>query len=95
MLVELIQVKQDAKGNYSLATVFVNPQQIVFISENRAMRQELQEGKINLGLNQSFTCFTNIRMNQYDRASEITVIGDPGLIEQKIYKKTQRQLLRG
>ncbi len=95
MLVELIQIKQDTNGNYSLSNVYINPQQIVFISENKSMKQKLVEGKLNLGLNQSFTNFSNIRMNHHNYASELVVVGDPGLIEQKIFLKTQKQLLKG
>ena len=95
MLVELIQIKQDTRGNYSLVNVYINPEQIVYISENRMMKTQLQEGKINLGLNQTFTNFSNIRMNHHNHASEMIVIGDPGLIEEKIYKKRQKQLLKG
>ena len=94
MLVELVQIKQDTRGNYSLSSVFVNPQQIVYLSENRAMKSNLQEGKLGLGLNQNFTNFTDIRLNHNSHASEITVVGDPGLIESKIFSKEQKQLLK-
>jgi hypothetical protein len=94
MLVELIQVIQRDK-NYQLKSVYVNPQQIVFMSEDLRMKQELQEGKLKLGLNQTFTNFTRIRMNMSGYVEEIIVVGDPGLIESKIFNKTSRQLLRG
>jgi len=94
MLVELIQVKQ-RNNTYSLTPVYINPQQIVFMSEDLKMKQQLQEGKLNLGLNQSFTCFTRIRMNMSDYVQEIVVVGDPGLVETKIFAKTSKQLLRG
>ena len=94
MLVELVQVRK-RNEIYSLAPVYINPQQIVFLSEDLKMKHQLQEGKLNLGLNQNFTCFTRIRMNMSDYVQEIVVVGDPGLIESKIYAKTSRQLLRG
>ena len=94
MLVELIQVTMRDK-NYQLKSVYVNPQQIVFMSEDLGMKQELQEGNLKLGLNQTFTNFTRIRMNMTGYVEEIIVVGDPGLIESKIYNKTSRQLLRG
>lgn len=95
MLIELIQIKEDINGNYSLKNIYVNSSQIVFLSENKSMRQKLQEGKIKLGLNQNFTNFTNIRMNGIGYVTEITVVGDPGLIETKIFNKQQKQLLKG
>ena len=92
-LVELVEVKQDSTGNYMLNTVYINPNQIVFMQENREMRQRLQEGKLGLDLNKTFTGFTNIRMNFHSYASDIVVVGDPGLIETKIQKQRHRQLL--
>ncbi len=94
MLVELIQLRQ-RNNTYSLSPVYINPQQIVFLSEVLKMKQHLQEGKLNLGLNQNFTSFTRIRMNMSDYVQEIIVVGDPGLIESKIFAKTSKQLLRG
>ena len=94
MLVELIQVTRRDNG-YQLKSVYVNPQQIIFMSEDLRMKQELQEGNIKLGLNQTFTNFTRIRMNMAGYVEEIIVVGDPGLIESKIFAKTSRQLLRG
>ena len=94
-LVELVEIKQDPSGNYMLNRVYVNPNQIVFMQENREMKQQLKEGKLNLGLNQNFTSFTNIRMNFHSYASDMVVVGDPGLIEMKIYNQQQKQLLKG
>lgn len=94
MLVELIQVKQ-RNDIYSLAPVYINPQQIVFMSEDSKMKRQLQEGKLDLGLNQTFATFTRIRMNMSDYVQEIVVVGDPALIESKIFSKTSKQLLRG
>ncbi len=95
MLVELIQVRKDLQGKYSLCPVFVNPAQIVYISENISMKRKLVEGQLGLGLNQNFTIFSDIRMNHSNYVSNITVVGDPGLIEQKIYTKKQKTLLKG
>ena len=94
MLVELVQLKK-LGDKYSLSTVYVNPRQIIYMSEDTRMRQDLQEGKLNIGLNQNFTAFTRIRMNMPGYVEEITVVGDPGLIESKIFSKTSKQLLRG
>ena len=75
MLVELIQLRQ-RNNVYSLSPVYINPQQIVFLSEDLKMKQHLQEGKLNLGLNQNFTSFTRIRMNMSDYVQEIIVVLD-------------------
>ena len=95
MLVELVQIKESSSGEYYLSPIFVNTQQIVYLSENQGMKQKLKEGKLNLGLNQNFTNFTDVRLNHNSYASHITVVGDPGLIELKIFNKRQKQLLKG
>lgn len=96
MLVELIEIKEISKGNYSLSPIFINSPSIVYLSENKEMKFKLQEGKLNLGLNQNFTSFTDVRLNHAQGySSTITVVGDPGLIELKIFNKQQKQLLRG
>ena len=96
MLVELIEVKETDKGKYTLSPIFVNSLSIVYLSENREMKLKLQEGKLNLGLNQNFTNFTDVRLNHIQgHSSTITVVGDPGLVELKIFNKQQKQLLKG
>ena len=95
MLVELVEIKEVSKGNYSLSPIFINSSSIVYLSENRTMKFKLQEGKLNLGLNQNFTNFTDVRLNHIQgHSSTITVVGDPGLIELKIFNKQQKQLLK-
>jgi hypothetical protein len=95
MLVELIEIKETARDSYSLKTIYINPDQVVYLSENGSMKQKLQEGKLNLGLNQNFTNFTNIRMNYQSYAANLIVIGDPGMVEQKINNSKRKQLLKG
>lgn len=96
MLVEMIEIKEINNGNYTLSPIFVNSLSIVYLSENKAMKHKLQEGKLNLGLNKNFTNFTDVRLNHIQgHASTITVVGDPGLIELKIFNKKQKQLLKG
>ena len=95
MLVELIQITETEREKYSLKTIYINPDQVVYLSENSQLKQRLQEGRLNLGLNQNFTNFTNVRMNYQSYASSIIVVGDPGLIEQKINNSKRKQLLKG
>ena len=96
MLVELVQIKETNRGEYVLSPIFINSLSIVFLSENKELRFKLQEGKLNLGLNQNFTNFTDVRLNHAQGySSTITVVGDPGLVELKIFNKQQKQLLKG
>jgi hypothetical protein len=95
MLVELVEIRETERGEYSLKSIYINPDQVVYLSENSKLKQRLQEGKINLGLNQNFTNFTNVRMNYQSYASNLIVVGDPGMIEQKINNSKRKQLLKG
>jgi len=78
---------------YRITNIYVNPKHIVFMSEESQMRQELVEGKIDLGLDKNIT-FTKIKINESANFSEIIVVGTPEMIESKINTSTKK-LLRG
>lgn len=63
------------------------------MSEEPQLRRELVEGKINLGLDKNIT-FTKIKINESSSFSEIIVVGDPEMIENKI-NTSSKKLLRG
>ena len=92
-MVKLTQIKKDSFNAYRIASIYVNPKHIVFMSEEMHMRQELIEGKINLGLDKNIT-FTKIKINESANFSEIIVVGTPEMIESKINTSTKK-LLRG
>ena len=93
-MLELIQIKK--KGDtFTLNTVYINPDHIVHISEHVEYSLALREGKINLGLN-PVTTFANIAVNEGDSSTRFIVVGDPSLIESKLYKSLgRRKILRG
>jgi len=93
MLVPLIKIKQIDTNNHILKEIYINPDQIVYISENYSLTQKLKEGKITLDLHPE-TSFTKIKINLNGYVEEITVIGAPGIIERKI-NNSARRLLRG
>ena len=92
MLVELVQVKR-LRGRLSLNKIYLNPRHIVFISESSSYRDSLNEIK-DLGLMPQ-TNFSTIRLNDNGTYSEIDVIGDPMMIESKIFTKKKQNILRG
>jgi hypothetical protein len=92
-MVKLTQIKKDSFNMYRIASIYVNPKHIVFMSEESQMRQELVEGKIDLGLDKNIT-FTKIKINESANFSEIIVVGTPEMIESKINTSTKK-LLRG
>lgn len=92
-MVKLTQIKKDSYNMYRITNIYVNPKHIVFMSEESQMRQELVEGKIDLGLDKNIT-FTKIKINESANFSEIIVVGTPEMIESKINTSTKK-LLRG
>ena len=92
-MVKLTQIKKDSFNMYRITSIYVNPKHIVFMSEESQMRQELVEGKIDLGLDKNIT-FTKIKINESANFSEIIVVGTPEMIESKINTSTKK-LLRG
>jgi len=92
-MVKLTQIKKDSYNTYRITSIYLNPKHIVFMSEESHMRQELIEGKINLGLDKNIT-FTKIKINESSNFSEIVVVGTPEMIESKINTSTKK-LLRG
>ena len=93
MFVKLFKVNKRHGTEYYLSEILVNAAQIVYMSEDHTMTSLMREGKVNLELHDA-TSFTKLRMKGSSFGEEITVIGDPVLIEHKIFKKTEKQLLR-
>lgn len=94
MFIKLYKVntRQTPNGEqYYLTEVTINVNKITFMSENFKMKSNLNEGKMNLDLN-SDVDFTDLRLSGKE---EITVIGNPSLIESKIQQSSNKTLLRG
>ena len=93
MLVELVQILINDNGSCTVGKIRINPDHITYIVEDRRMIKNLAEGKINLGLREDVG-FTRIKLNGRDISSEITVIGNPNVIESKLSQRTKR-ILKG
>ena len=92
MLVELVQVKE-TRGSYRLNKIWINPKHIVYISEDTRIKHSLREGA-DLGLVPE-TTFSSIRLNEGGFQTIISVVGDPEMIESKIFTKQKKNILRG
>ena len=92
MLVELVQVINNGTG-YSLSKIYLNTRHIVFISEDQRTQSLIRESN-NLGLAPE-TTFSKIRINDAGLSREISVVGDPTMIESKIFRKKRQNILRG
>jgi len=89
-----VQINKYSGNDYRLSNIYLNPKYIVFISEHIQMKRDLNEGKINLGLDPK-AVFTKIKINESDNLSEIIVIGSPEVIESKISTSERKMLLKG
>ena len=92
MLVELVQIKK-RQGRHYLSKIYLNPRHIVYISEDVGIKNTISESN-DIGLVPE-TTFSTIRLNDNGLYSEISVVGDPQMIESKIFSKKRRDILRG
>jgi len=90
-LVKLTRVEKVGKG-FSLSEVYVNPESVSYVMENVLLRRNLKESKEAWPEDVSpMHRFSTIHMNGH---TPINVVGDPTLVEQKIFE-SRRQLLKG
>lgn len=80
-------------GNYTLKEVFLNPEHIVALREDEKMKEKLVEGKINAELDKRQE-FTRVYVDRGQIGFDITVVGNPSSVEEKI-SKTSKRLLHG
>ena len=76
-----------------IQNIYLNPEHIIFMSEDVPFKQDLIEGKINLGLDENIS-FTKIKINENSGFSEIVVVGSPDIVENKIFNNSKRRLLK-
>jgi hypothetical protein len=97
MLVRLTEIFANGAvttpDTYTLREVFVNPEHVVMIREERRLKEMNDRGVINENLNKSHR-FSKITINRGQSGTDIVVIGAPDLIETKLQRST-KQLLRG
>lgn len=93
MLIGLIQIFKNGR-DYFLEKIYINPSQIIYMQEDKVFKRKLKEGVISLDLNQSCD-FTRIRIKMDTYTKEVTVMGNPEIIESKINSLGRKQLLKG
>jgi len=77
---------------YTLREIFVNPEHVVCIREDLETQKKFQEGYLPDDLD-SRQEFTRVYMNRGQTGLDITVVGGPTAVEEKLHG--QKQLLRG
>lgn len=97
MLVKLTEVCNNGavttNKHYSLREVFVNPEHVVMIREEKRMRELNENGKVAAGLDKSHQ-FSKLTINRGQAGTEIVVVGSPQSIE-SVLMKNSKKLLRG
>jgi hypothetical protein len=78
---------------YILREVFVNPEHVVMIREEKRMKQLNEAGELTSGLDPQHS-FSKLTINKGHTGTEIVVVGDPTTVETTL-NKTTKELLRG
>jgi hypothetical protein len=98
MLVKLTEVCHNntltTQQDYTLREVFVNPEHVVMIREEQRMKHLNEQGHLPADLKSEHQ-FTKLTINRGHTGTEIVVVGAPDLVENKLNKPTQAQLLKG
>jgi hypothetical protein len=97
MLVKLTEICANGAvttpNNYILREVFVNPEHVIMIREEKRIQELNERGMLNEGLDTTHR-FSKLTINRGQTGTEIVVIGAPELVETKL-KNSTKQLLRG
>ena len=102
MIIKLTEVIKTSKFTgegtlrepYILRQVYINPQHVVCLREDEHYKQLLAEGRLIEGLDETQS-FTKIYLNRGQAGIDLTVIGPPTSIQEKLGLKSEKQLLRG
>jgi len=82
-----------ATQTYTLREVTVNPQHVICLREDSSMAGRLTEGTLPPGLDNRQR-FTRVILDRGQSGLELTVVGTPNQISEKLRVST-RELLRG
>ena len=100
MIVKFIEVYETTNvhaneelRSYSLREVFINPEQVVCIRSDGGFKQKLNEGQLPKDLDKRQE-FTKIYLNRGQSGLDVTVVGAPKTIEERI-RKTNKTILKG
>jgi hypothetical protein len=97
MLVKLTEVCHNTtlttQQNYTLREVFVNPEHVVMIREEKHMKHLNEQGRLADGLKAEHR-FSKLTINRGQTGTEIVVVGAPDIIEGNL-QPANPQLLKG
>ncbi len=78
---------------YTLREVTVNPSHVICLREDASMTSHLTEGRMPPGMD-TRQRFTKVILDRGQAGLELTVVGDPNQVTEKLRLST-RELLRG
>jgi len=91
-MVKLVEV-QALLDEFRLSEVYVNPEHVVAMRRDDRMVQNLREGKLPNGLNESQN-FTKLYIDRGQVGIDVTVVGDVEAVREKL-GIGRRTLLKG
>ena len=96
MLVKLTEVCNNGavttNKHYTLREVFINPEHVIMIREEKRMKELNENGMIASQLDTAHQ-FSKLTINRGNTGTEIVVVGSPTIVENRLQKG--KQLLRG
>ena len=82
------------KDSFSLRDIFVNPEHVVCLREDELYKNLLLEKRLISDLDKRQT-FTKVYLNRGQSGIDLTVIGSPTIIQEKLGLSANKQILRG
>tara|TARA_R110002020_G_scaffold135087_6_gene301711 strand:+ start:2550 stop:2837 length:288 start_codon:yes stop_codon:yes gene_type:complete len=95
-MIQLVEVCQDRSSNslkYNLREIFINPKHVVAVRPDDRMRKMLNEGYLPEDIDKR-QGFTKVYIDRGQSGIDITVVGDAGIISQKL-GIFEKNLLKG
>jgi hypothetical protein len=78
---------------YLLREIFVNPEHVVMVREEKRMKQLNEAGELTTGLEPGHS-FSKLTISKGHTGTEIVVVGSPTIVETTL-NKTTKELLKG
>jgi len=101
MLVKLTEVCTNGavttRQNYMLREIFVNPQHVIMIREEKKIQELNERGLLSAGLDLNHK-FSKVTINRGHTGTDIVVVGAPALIETELNlgaPNSTKKILRG
>ena len=101
MLVKLTEVCTNGavttRQNYMLREIFVNPQHVIMIREEKKIQELNERGLLSAGLDPNHQ-FSKVTINRGHTGTDIVVVGAPKLIETELNldpSNSTKKILRG